>query len=55
MVTFFMLENLVIILFAFSLSLVLMSWFIPLFDKLAGTNIKIHDFIMKDGILIMSE
>ena len=50
----FMLENLVVIIIAFILSFGLVSWTIPLFDDLAGTDIKITHFFMKDGLLIMS-
>jgi putative ABC transport system permease protein len=53
-ITDFLIENLIIIVISFILSLEIISWITPLFNELTGSAIKASYFISPDSILIMS-
>jgi putative ABC transport system permease protein len=50
----FMIENLIVIMIAFIISLEVVSWIIPLFNDLTGSAINLRYFIRPDAFLIMS-
>jgi len=50
----FMIENLIVIMIAFIISLEVSSWIIPLFNDLTGSSINLRYFIRPDSLLIMS-
>jgi putative ABC transport system permease protein len=50
----FMAENLCLILIALTISLELMSWIIPMFNSLTGTDISISSFLQKEGLLLIT-
>jgi putative ABC transport system permease protein len=50
----FMIENLIVIMIAFIISLEVSSWIIPLFNDLTGSSINLRYFIRPDSLLILS-
>ena len=50
----FMIENLIVIMIAFIISLEVISWIIPLFNDLTGSVINLRYLIRPDAFLIMS-
>jgi putative ABC transport system permease protein len=54
LITDFLLENLIIIVIAFMISLELISWIIPLFNVLTGSVVDMTLFTRPDSFLIMS-
>ena len=53
LITDFLLENLIIILIAFMISLEVISWIIPLFNDLTGSAIDMNLYTRPDSFLIM--
>ncbi len=49
----FMLENLIVVGFAFILSLILLNWAIPFFNDLTKSNIRFQHFFQAEKLLIM--
>jgi putative ABC transport system permease protein len=54
LITDFLLESLIIIIIAFALSLELLSWIIPFFNELVGSDIDFRYFFQTDELLIMA-
>lgn len=50
----FMAENLLLILFSLAISLEIVTWIIPVFNDLTGSDIIISHFFTSDGLLITS-
>ncbi len=50
----FMTENICLLLIALAISLELMSWIIPIFNTLTGTDLSINHFFLKEGFLVMT-
>jgi putative ABC transport system permease protein len=50
----FLFENLCLILIAMAISLELISWIIPVFNSLTGTDLSISNFLQKEGLLLMT-
>jgi putative ABC transport system permease protein len=48
----FMAENLLLIIVSLFISLEIVSWIIPVFNDLTGSDIMLSNFFMKDGLLI---
>ena len=50
----FITENICLLLIALAISLELMSWIIPIFNTLTGTDLSINHFFLKEGFLVMT-
>jgi putative ABC transport system permease protein len=50
----YMTENVCLLLIALAISLELMSWIIPIFNGLTGTDISTNHFFMKEGLLVIT-
>jgi len=54
LITDFMIENLIVIMIAFIISIEVISWIIPLFNDLTNSSINLRYFIRPESLLIMS-
>jgi putative ABC transport system permease protein len=50
----FLAENLCLILIALAISMELMSWIMPAFNSLTGTDLSISNFLRKEGLVLMA-